>query len=158
MVDAFVKQEMIAEAAKMFGGKMTEATMQKTILTKVGELTGELMGTMASAFKVDESKIAAAFKFNLDEEELQNIADLTNAKVFDGKTYRELTTEELAQMEAEAEAKGEPAAGKSFDSTDFFEAALRRSYGDAGAVPDVPKTAPSKKKRRKQNGFIKQLI
>ena len=73
MVDAFVKQEMIAEAAKMFGGKMTEATMQRTILTKVGELTGELMGTMASAFKVDESKIAAAFKFDMSEDEMKRI-------------------------------------------------------------------------------------
>lgn len=53
-----------------------------------------------------------------------------------------------AQIEAEAEAKGEPAAGKSFDSTDFFEAALRRSYGDSGAVPEVPKNAPPQKKRK----------
>jgi DnaD/phage-associated family protein len=53
-----------------------------------------------------------------------------------------------AQIEAEAEAKGEPVAGKSFDSADFFEAALRRSYGDSGAVPDVPKAAPAQKKRK----------
>ena len=32
---------------------MTEATMKKTVLTKVGELTGKLMETMASAFNVD---------------------------------------------------------------------------------------------------------
>ncbi len=53
-----------------------------------------------------------------------------------------------AQIEAEAEAKGEPVAGKSFDSADFFEAALRRSYGDSGAAPDVPKAAPAQKKRK----------
>ena len=52
---------------------MTEATMQKTILTKVGELTGKLMETVASAFKVDQNKIAAAFKFDMDEKEMKRL-------------------------------------------------------------------------------------
>ena len=52
---------------------MTEATMQKIILTKVGELTGKLMETMASAFNVDEEKIAAAFKFDMSEEEIRRL-------------------------------------------------------------------------------------
>ena len=47
--------------------------MQKTILTKVGELTGKLMQTMSSAFKVDQKKIASAFKFNLGEDELKRL-------------------------------------------------------------------------------------
>jgi DnaD/phage-associated family protein len=61
-----------------------------------------------------------------------------------------LKTEEAvrAQMAAEAEAKGEPAAGKSFDSTDFFEAALRRSYEGSGTAPEIAKSAPEQKKRK----------
>lgn len=61
----------------------------------------------------------------------------------------ELKTEEdiKAQLEADAKAKGEPAAGKSFDSTDFFEAALRRSYGDSGAAPEIPDAADKKKRK-----------
>ena len=47
--------------------------MNKTILTSVGELSGKLMSTMASAFNVDESKIAKAFKFNLNEDELKRL-------------------------------------------------------------------------------------
>ena len=73
MVTAFSQQEMVIEAAKPIAAAMTEATMQKTILSKVGELTGKLMESMASAMKVDESKIASAFQFNLDEEELQRL-------------------------------------------------------------------------------------
>ena len=73
MVEAFAKQEAIVATAQTIGAKMTEATMQKTILTKVGELTSRLMGTMASAFKVDESKIASAFKFNMNEDELKRL-------------------------------------------------------------------------------------
>ena len=73
MVTAFSQQEIILTSSQTIAAKMTEATMQKTILSKVGELTGKLMKSMASAMKVDESKIAAAFQFNLDEEELQRL-------------------------------------------------------------------------------------
>ena len=70
MVQSLTKQETITSTAQTIAGKMTEATMQKTILTAVGELSAELMQSMASAFNVDESKIASAFKFDLDEDEL----------------------------------------------------------------------------------------
>ena len=73
MVKAFVEQEMIVNTAENIGARMTEATMQKTILTKVGELTGKLMESMASAFNVDQSKIATAFKFEMDEDELKRV-------------------------------------------------------------------------------------
>ena len=50
-----------------------EAVMKKDILTNVGNLTGTLMGSVADAFDVNPDKIAAAFKFDLSEEELQRI-------------------------------------------------------------------------------------
>ena len=52
---------------------MSEAVMQKTILTKVGELMGELMNTIADAMKVNPAEIASAFQFNLSEEELMRL-------------------------------------------------------------------------------------
>ncbi|MBR5227336.1 MAG: ABC transporter ATP-binding protein/permease [Clostridia bacterium] len=73
MVTALVKQETIVTLANTMGAKMTEAIMQKTILSKVGELTAELMQTVAKSFNVDENKIAAAFKFDMSEEELKRI-------------------------------------------------------------------------------------
>jgi len=73
MVNAFVEQEAIVTTSKTIAQKMTEATMQKTILTKVGELTGNLMQTMGSAFNVEPDKIAGAFKFDMDEEEMKRI-------------------------------------------------------------------------------------
>lgn len=65
--------DMVASTLETLAGKMTEAVMQKTILTKVGELTGELMSTVAGAFQVDEKKIAAAFKFDMTEEDLMRL-------------------------------------------------------------------------------------
>ncbi len=73
MTEYFVSQEMISSSFENLAVTVTEAQMQKTILTKVGELTGKLMGTMASAFHVDQSKIASAFQFNLSEEELMRL-------------------------------------------------------------------------------------
>lgn len=75
MVSTFSKQEMVVTTSQKLAAKMTEATMQKTILTKVGELTTELMKNMANAFDVDESKIAAAFKFEMSEEEIKRLFD-----------------------------------------------------------------------------------
>ena len=73
LVNTFTQQEMIVKTSQTIGVKMTEATMQKIILTKVGELTGKLMETMASAFNVDEEKIAAAFKFDMSEDEIRRL-------------------------------------------------------------------------------------
>ena len=79
LVTQFVSQEMIATTSKTMAAVMTEAVMQKTILTKVGELSGKLMSTMASSFNVDESKIASAFKFELSEEELKRLMETMTA-------------------------------------------------------------------------------
>ena len=73
IVTALTSQEEIVNTSKTIAASMVEATMQKTILTKVGELTGKLMQTMSSAFKVDQNKIASAFKFNLGEDELKRL-------------------------------------------------------------------------------------
>jgi len=73
MVTAFVTQELVVSNVNTIAGKMTEATMQKTVLTKVGELTSKLMASLSNAFNVDENKIASAFQFNLDEDELKRL-------------------------------------------------------------------------------------
>ena len=88
MVDALVTTNGIPEMAEEFSKKMVETTMQKTILTKVGELTGELMGQMATAFNVDQEKIAGAFKFNLTENDIKRIfsAMSTNNQQTDANT------------------------------------------------------------------------
>ena len=87
MVKAFVEQKEIATVASQMAAGMTEATMQKTILTKVGELTGKLMETVASAFKVDQNKIASAFKFDMDEKEMKRIfTAMTSTSVENAET------------------------------------------------------------------------
>ena len=79
LVTQLLTQEMVTSAADQMATGMTEAVMQKTILTKVGELTGELMGSMANAFNVDTSKFADAFQFNLSEEEIARLIETMSA-------------------------------------------------------------------------------
>ena len=81
-IPQLLEQDDIKGASKQIASGMVEAVMQKTILTKVGELTGELMGSMANAFNVDQDAIASAFQFDLSEEELSRLMEtMTTASV-----------------------------------------------------------------------------
>lgn len=73
LVDPLVQNEEIVKMTDELAKKMVEATMQKTILTKVSELVGRLMESMANSFNVDQAKIAGAFKFNLTEDDMKRI-------------------------------------------------------------------------------------
>ena len=72
-ISEYLKNEMVSPIIEATAQKMTEATMQKEILSKVGELSGTLISSLANAFNVDPSKIASAFKFDLSEDELKRI-------------------------------------------------------------------------------------
>lgn len=73
VLSAYVAQQSITTAVEQMGAGMTQAKMQKTILTKVGDLTGALVQSIAKNFNVDQDKIASAFQFDLSEEELTRL-------------------------------------------------------------------------------------
>ena len=75
MVDTLINQDGIVSGTNEIAIAMTEANMQKTILTKVGELTGKLMETMASSFNIDTNKFAGAFKFEMNEDEIRRLME-----------------------------------------------------------------------------------
>ena len=73
VVKTFTSNTAIIGTAETLGKAMTEALMKKTILTKVGELTSTLTSSFASAFSVDEDKMASAFSLNFTEDELMRV-------------------------------------------------------------------------------------
>ena len=79
IVAGVVAQEAIATAIDQLATGMTEAVMQKTILSKVGELSGKLVSTIATSFNVDQEKIAGAFKFDMTEKELTRLMQTMSA-------------------------------------------------------------------------------
>ena len=87
MVDTLLNTSGITTSADEFAKQMVEATMKKTVLTKVGELMARLMETMSTAFNVDQSKIANAFKFNLTEDDIKRIfGAMTNTTITDANS------------------------------------------------------------------------
>lgn len=73
VISSFTSNVAIQQTENTMARAMTEAVMKKTILTKVGELTSNLTNSFASAFNVDQDKIAGAFQVNITEEEITRI-------------------------------------------------------------------------------------
>ena len=62
-------------ASEKMGSAMTEALMKKTVFVKVGELTEDLINSIANAFNVDEEAITSAFKLKFGEDELARVVN-----------------------------------------------------------------------------------
>ncbi len=73
VVESYMASSLIIATSESFASKMTEAAMQKNILTEVGNLTSSIVSKFSSAFNVDPDKISKAFKFDLDEDELKRL-------------------------------------------------------------------------------------
>lgn len=73
LINFFASQEAIMTVADTMAKTMTETVMQVKIMTNVGGMTGGLMESLAGAFNVDQEKFAAAFKFDLSEEEVARL-------------------------------------------------------------------------------------
>ena len=52
---------------------MVEGNMQLSVMTEVGQMTATIVETFTQAFNVDPEKMAAAFQFDLSEEELSRL-------------------------------------------------------------------------------------
>ncbi len=68
--EVYAMLPMVSGGLGQMATAMLEANMQKEIMTEVGALTATMVQTFAGAFDVDPEKMAAAFQFDLSEEEL----------------------------------------------------------------------------------------
>ena len=75
----YVTQDLVVQAVEKMGAAMTQAVMQKVILSKVGELSGTLVSTIAGSLQVDEEAIQSAFQFDLTEEEVTRLIQTMSA-------------------------------------------------------------------------------
>lgn len=69
----YLQAEPVKQALESFAVAITEVTMKKEILTKVGELTSYLSSSFANAFHADQDAIIGAFQLNFSEEELSRV-------------------------------------------------------------------------------------
>ncbi len=73
ILSQYLETAAIQETGENMARAMTEAVMKKTVLTKIGELTKSLTSSFASAFNVDQDKIANSFKMKMTEEEITRL-------------------------------------------------------------------------------------
>ena len=73
VVSNFVDSVAVEQTSNTMAKVMTETVMKKTILTKVGELTGNISNAFASSLNVDADKISSSFKLKMTEEEITRI-------------------------------------------------------------------------------------
>ena len=73
IINGIITSDQIVNASVVVGKNMLYAKMQRDVLKRVGKLTEGIIKNMASSMKVDTKKLASAFKFNLDEDELKRI-------------------------------------------------------------------------------------
>ena len=69
----FMNNAMTGMLADKMAHAMTEALVKRTVITKVGELTGNIVNKIATGFNIDESAISSAFSLNFTEDELMRV-------------------------------------------------------------------------------------
>ena len=80
VLNSYINSAPVEMVIEKFSNIMTETKIKKEVLTKVSELTSKLTNTFASSFNIDESKIASAFKLNVNEDEIMRILNAMNNK------------------------------------------------------------------------------
>ena len=80
LVEVFTRMPMVTAGFSEMAIAMTEAEMQVSIMTEVGELTADIVQTFTQAFDVDPEKMGAAFQFNLSEDELSRLMEAMTSR------------------------------------------------------------------------------
>ena len=75
VISNYMNSAPIQELSEKMAVGMTEAKVKKEVLTKVGELAGNLTNHFATAFNVDQEKIVSAFQLNFSEDELARVVN-----------------------------------------------------------------------------------
>ena len=73
IVSRYMSNAAVTGAASVMGAKMMEATVMGIVREKISGFGGRLAAFIGSSFRVDADKIANAFRFNMNEEDLQRL-------------------------------------------------------------------------------------
>ncbi len=73
LVESYLSSAVVTGASGAMALTMTEASIREELADRMAGISKELMRMLASSFSVDADKIAGAFDFALDEEELTRL-------------------------------------------------------------------------------------
>ena len=75
MVAEYASKPVVTGTAAVMAGTMAEASVRQQINDKLDGLDDVIMAYVGNAFYVDEEKLASAFQFEMDEEELRRLME-----------------------------------------------------------------------------------
>ena len=73
IVSAYMEHSAVTGAASVMGAKMMEATVRGIVMEKISGFGKRLASFIGSSFTIDGERIANAFQFNMNEEDLQRL-------------------------------------------------------------------------------------
>ncbi|MBE6764503.1 MAG: ABC transporter ATP-binding protein/permease [Ruminococcaceae bacterium] len=80
VVSSYTNSSLVMAASAAMAARMCETEIQSEIYSALGTVSGEMIGSLSSSFSVDGDKIAQAFSFDLDEEELGRLMSAMSSK------------------------------------------------------------------------------
>ena len=75
IVSNFAASPLVTGSASVMGSKMMEPQIYSQLMSQLSKFGSVLMGYVGSSMYVDEEKIAAAFQFEMDEDELRRLME-----------------------------------------------------------------------------------
>ena len=78
-METYASSSLVTGTASAMAVQMSQSNIEKQLTAKVEQFGYSLMGYLGSTMQVDESKIASAFQFNMNEEELRRLMSTMSA-------------------------------------------------------------------------------
>ena len=75
VVADYLSDTVVTGASAAMAVRMTEASQQQMIMGELSKIGTKVMNSLASSLKVDGTKIAGAFQFNMSEDELRRLME-----------------------------------------------------------------------------------
>ena len=75
IISAYMEKPVVTGTAAVMAGTMAEASVRQQVAEKLDGLDDVIMAYVGDAFYVDEEKLASAFQFELEEEELRRLME-----------------------------------------------------------------------------------
>ena len=75
IVSEYLSNPVVTGASSVMATRMTEATVREKVMQKLSGFGNRVMAYIGSSFYVDEEKLASAFQFEMDEEELRRLME-----------------------------------------------------------------------------------
>ena len=75
IVSSYTSQSVVTGTAAVMSGKMMEATVRAALMRQVSSFGNRIAAFVGSAMTVDQEKIAAAFQFNMNEDDLRRLME-----------------------------------------------------------------------------------